>query len=134
MALSRRFYNIWYRMKSRCYDNRDISYKNYGGKGITVCKEWLSFKVFKKDMYPKYKENLMIDRIDNIKGYYKENCKWSTRKEQNNNKSNVKKITFKGKTQNLSEWAQYLNIKRSTIAQRYYVYKWNIEKCLGGVL
>lgn len=72
-----RLYDTWKHMIQRCTNNKDKTYKNYGARGITVCKEWLDIKNFIDDMYPTYQEGLSIDRIDNDKGYYKDNCRWA---------------------------------------------------------
>ena len=78
-------YRIWQGMKERCSYKKHISYKNYGGRGITVCDRWLeSFENFLNDMGER-PEGLSIDRIDNEKGYSKDNCRWATQKEQTNN-------------------------------------------------
>lgn len=87
---SRRFsehyqtYSSWQHMKDRCLNPKNKYYKNYGERGITVCDRWMTFENFLDDMGDRTKE-LSLDRIDNNKGYSKENCKWSTRKEQMNN-------------------------------------------------
>lgn len=78
-------YIIWVAMIQRCTNPDNISYKNYGGRGITVCEEWRnSFEAFFKDMGQK-PDGLSIDRIKNELGYFKENCRWATRTEQNRN-------------------------------------------------
>lgn len=92
-------YNSWHAMKQRCFDPNHEAHKRY--IGITICDRWLcedGFKNFLEDM-GKRPKNKSLDRIDNGKGYYKENCKWSTPKQQaNNTRSNVKrkKLTYKG--------------------------------------
>lgn len=113
-------------MRSRCdYSGRKNS-KYYFEKKITYCPEWKDFRNFLKDMGDTYKEGLSLDRIDNTKGYFKENCRWATVKEQARNKSNTR--LFKGKT--LSEWSEILGVKRGTLAVRYYDYHWSIDRVL----
>jgi len=73
-------------MKSRCYNPNVESYPYYGGKGITVCEEWQRFEAFRDwSMANGYDENRSIDRIDNSNGYFPQNCRWSTDKEQARN-------------------------------------------------
>ena len=123
------FYNSWASMRQRCLDKNGSDFKNYGGRGITFCDRWEKFDNFHKDMYRYYKKGLSLDRKDNDGNYNKENCRWVTSKIQNNNSRHNKPITFKGITKNLNQWAEYFKIKRSTLAQRYYVYKWDLNKC-----
>ena len=80
-----KIYNSWRAMKERCLNKNNLRYKDYGGRGITVCVEWLDFINFYKDMGDRPIDKT-IDRINNGLGYCKENCKWSTIKEQANNK------------------------------------------------
>ncbi len=78
-------YHSWYNMISRCKNPNYTNFKYWGGKGIDVCNEWLIFSNFLKDMgiRPKGKT---LDRADGNKGYYKNNCRWATRQEQNENR------------------------------------------------
>ena len=80
-----RLYHVWTNMMSRCYVATNKRYKNYGEKGITVCKEWHNIENFIEDMDDSYQLGLSIDRIDNNKGYSKDNCRWTTRKIQSRN-------------------------------------------------
>lgn len=82
-----RTYKSWEAMKIRCLNKSNKDYKYYGGRGITVCKEWLIFENFYKDMGDR-PQGKTLDRIKNDKGYFKSNCKWSTSKEQANNRRN----------------------------------------------
>ena len=74
-------YKIWEMMIQRCYNPNNTHYKDYGGRGIILCAEWLKFKGFFDDMGVR-PIGLSIDRIDNEKGYYKANCRWATQTEQ----------------------------------------------------
>ncbi len=83
-----RLRRIWQDMKARCYNPTSDSFKNYGGRGITVCKEWkddfTAFAVWA--MKHGYKQGVSIDRVDNDKGYKPSNCRWVTMKQQAANK------------------------------------------------
>lgn len=94
-------YRSWHGMKQRCLNKNNKRYSDYGGRGIDVCDDWLEFESFLKDMGVRPSENHSLDRIDNNKGYSKENCKWSNRYEQTanqrvskNNKLGVRGVCF----------------------------------------
>lgn len=126
-----KLYRIYYGMLARCYKPQDKYFKSYGGKGITVCKEWkenyINFKNWA--MANNYKEGLSIDRIDSNKNYEPLNCRWVTLKEQGRNKKNVKLILYKGKEYYISDLAEMFNINRSTLYNRLKT-GWDIEKAL----
>ena len=73
-------YAVWREMKSRCLNPNNYSYQSYGGRGISVCERWMEFIPFYEDMGDA-PEGMQIDRIDNDKGYSKENCRWATPKQ-----------------------------------------------------
>ncbi len=80
-------YNSWSSLLERCNNPRCSEYRNYGGRGITVCQRWLnSYSNFFEDMGPKPGPEYSIDRIDVNGNYEPSNCRWATTKEQNENK------------------------------------------------
>ena len=112
-----REYWTWTHMKYRCLCKNNPVYKYYGGRGITICPEWLIFENFYNDMGDKPK-NKSLDRIDNNKGYYKDNCKWSTPKEQQNNKRNNNPLIYDGRSQSMKKWAKELDVSYRTLRGR----------------
>lgn len=125
-------YLSWVSMLQRCNNPRDKRYKDYGGRGIKVCKKWQGkngFINFLKDMGERPKEKT-LDRIKNNKGYYKKNCKWSSRYEQSQNKRNVKLFTFNNKTQSLMSFSREFNVPYSTLRNRIFKLKMPIELAL----
>ena len=132
---TKRFYNIYSKMKSRCNNLNETCYKLYGGRGIKC--EWNSYEEFKKDMYESYCEHLKkygeknttLDRIDVDGNYCKENCRWATLEEQANNTRLTNKVIMKdGSIKSLKEISKIYNIKMSTLYQRYYKSKFKDSK------
>lgn len=116
-------------MIQRCTNPRNKSYADYGGRGITVCAEWMKFEGFIADMGDKPR-GMMIDRIDNSRGYFKGNCRWATRMVQNNNRRNSLKYTHDGHTRSLTEWAAVTGIDRETIWARLHNRGWSVQRAL----
>lgn len=123
-------YNIYYGIRRRCYNVKDIGYARYGAKGIFMSKDWQTFEGFWKDMKETYFDGAEIDRIDNTKGYSKENCRWATELEQSQNRRCIKKYSYEGKEMSLSEWGRHLNISFSMLKDRIYTSKWSFEKAI----
>lgn len=121
----------WHHMLERCNDPAHKQYPNYGLRGIKVCNRWHKFQSFVDDMGESYNFGMTIDRIDNDRGYHPANCKWSTRKEQANNRRSSRWIEINGSVKTLAQWIDESGLKPSTVKQRYYVYKWDISKSLG---
>ena len=127
-----KLYAIHQSMKARCYNPNNKQYKDYGDRGIKVCDEWLNnFEVFYKwAMANGYEEHLTVDRIDNNGNYCPENCRWTTMKQQSNNRRNNNYITYNGETHTLSEWARITKQDRGALNSRINKYHWSIEKAL----
>lgn len=126
-----RLFWIFHDMKQRCYNQNSKAYKDYGGRGIAICKEWLyNFENFYNwAMEHGYNDNLTIDRI-NVNGNYEpSNCRWVDRKTQQRNRRNCKYYNVKGKTHCLKEWCDILNLNYNTVQARLK-YGWTIEKAL----
>lgn len=133
-------------MKYRCYNPNYRGYKNYGGRGITVCEEWNNserinisyhnnptkgFIAFKEWAIKNgYTDNLTLDRIDNSKGYSPENCRWVSVKIQNNNRRNNILIAYKGETKTLHQWCDELHLSYQKIFQRLNRLHWSVERAL----
>ena len=111
-------YSSWTAMKDRCLNPKSKDYFCYGAKGIIVCKEWLIFENFYADMGDKPKD-YSIDRIDNTKGYSKDNCRWANRNTQQRNKSNSLWIEWKGQIKHIMEVAEELGISKGAAHLRY---------------
>ena len=106
-------------MRQRCNNYNCQTYKKYGAKGIKICPEWDCFEAFREWAYANgYREGLSLDRIDNTKGYYPENCRWVTWREQCNNRRSNISYEYNGKTQNLKQWCEELGLNYHLIYQR----------------
>ena len=115
-----RLYRVWSAMLRRCYNSSAQNYKYYGQRGITVCDEWkTNYESFYQwAITHGYNDNLFIDRIDNNGSYCPQNCKWSTRKEQSNNRRSNLHITAYGVTLLTSEWSQLIGVPLDLIGDR----------------
>lgn len=112
-----RIYTIWSGIKDRCLNPKNARFKDYGGRGITICDAWLAFEGFHADMGDG-PPGLQIDRIDNDGPYSPENCRWASPKEQSNNTRRNRVLTFRGETRTVSEWEQHLGLPRRMIFNR----------------
>ena len=123
---------VWRGVKQRCTNPKHIGYSNYGGRGITVCDEWLrDFKAFYDwAIASGYQEGLSIDRIDNAKGYSPDNCCWKTSKEQNRNKRSNNFLAINGETKTLIDWCAQCGLPYRTVCSRLR-YGWTPEEALG---
>ena len=125
-----RLYFIWKSMKQRCLNPHNKEYKNYGGRGISVCKEWNDYTVFKEwALSNGYNLKLSIDRIDNNGNYCPENCRWTTKAIQNSNKRSNIFLTYNGETYSPMELAKIKNIPIHRIYDRRHD-GWTDEKII----
>ena len=122
-------YSVWQSMIERCRYPSQVSYKRYGAMGIAVCDRWLDFTSFYSDMGERPSSDHQLDRIDNRKGYEPGNCRWVTRKENMNNKTNHRVIEWRGEALNLSQWAERTGLAREAIAGRLNA-GWEVERAL----
>ena len=118
-------------MMWRCYRKEHTSYKYYGGRGISICDEWQTFKPFYEwALSNGYQENLTLDRIDNNGNYEPSNCRWVTQKIQGNNRRNNHLISYNGETKTISEWADVLGITHQALEYRLMSPSWTIAEAL----
>jgi len=111
-------YIIWAAMKYRCHSKTSKDFRHYGGRGISVCDRWLnSFPNFLADMGER-PDGMTLDRKDNGKGYYPDNCRWATQTEQMNNTRCNKFITHNGLTFTESQWSKKLGGSRKLVSGR----------------
>lgn len=129
-GLSRsRPYRAWKHLKERCFRQGTENFKDYGGRGITVCERWLSFKNFLADMGHPPANKTSIDRIDNNGNYEPGNCRWATALEQGTNKRNNIILTLHGESLVLSQWARRTGFRYGTILRRLSL-GWSMEAAL----
>lgn len=122
----------WSSIKTRCYNKNTPCYKNYGGRGIKMCDEWLDFWNFREWAYKNgYSEGLTLERIDVNGNYEPSNCKWIPMEEQAINKRNNSFIEYGGKKQTISQWSKELGVGKEVLSYRYRA-GWTPEECLLG--
>lgn len=120
-----RIYGIYRGMITRCENPNSKNYHRYGGRGIYICNEWRNedgggfMEFYNWSMSHGYSDELTIDRINNDGIYSPENCRWATRKEQANNRSNNVFITYNGVTKTATGWAEYLGVESATLLSRH---------------
>ncbi len=124
-----RTYKSWQEMRARCTNPNHVSYPNYGARGIDVSPEWGSFEIFLRDMGER-PSGASLDRRDGSLGYSKDNCIWSTRAVQNNNRRNVKLIGHLGRKQSLAQWCRELDLPYPRIYNRLRVQNLTFEEAI----
>lgn len=112
-------YWAWASMIQRCINPNNDAYRDYGGRGISVCSRWKdSFSAFLSDMGRRPSRLHSIDRIDNNKGYSPDNCRWATLREQSRNRRNTHWIEIDGERRVVSDWAAQKGLHYTTILHR----------------
>lgn len=130
-----KLYNVYNNMIARCYNEKFKYYYRYGGRGISICKEWLyEFICFYNwAISSGWEDGLEIERVNNDGNYEPSNCKWVTRKQNVRNRNNTSMIEISGNKVPLAEVAEKLGLKYSTLWQRIYKLKWPIERAINTV-
>ena len=111
-------YYVWREMRSRCENENNPAYMNYGGRRITVCERWKSFENFLSDMGQRPSSGHSLERMNNSGNYDPENCCWETLSHQSNNRRNNRLFTFYGKTMTLSQWSRVSQVSANSIDVR----------------
>ena len=115
-----RLYRIWKDMKTRCLNPNHDGYERYGGRGITICAEWLSFeKFYEWAIENGYNDNLTIDRINNELGYEPTNCRWETMETQANNRRSNINIEIGGILHTVAEWSKKTGMRYDDIYRQF---------------
>ena len=133
-AKGKRLYHIWENMKQRCTNPSNSNYSRYGGRGISICKEWLnSYVAFKEwALQNGYSDTLTLDRINNNGNYCPENCRWATKAMQDQNKRQSVMIDVGGVKKCATEWAREFGIRPGTVLSRIH-YGWSTDKLFSPV-
>lgn len=128
----KRLHEIYANMKTRCHNPNYELWSRYGGRGIKVCEEWEnSYKSFRDWAFSSgYSDNLTLDRIDNDGDYCPDNCKWSDRVEQANNRHTNRILTLNGEKDTMANWARKTGLPYWLIQRRLDEFKWSEEKTL----
>ena len=115
-----RLYTVWRTIKRRCYDPSYKDYPHYGGRHITMCKEWRdNFESFYQwALKTGYRPGLTVDRVCNTRGYNPGNCRWASRKQQANNRTTNTHLKMDGKSMTISQWAELTGIPDYAIIRR----------------
>ena len=137
-SLENKFVSVWDDMKARCNKKSGQYYKDYGSRGIKVSERWMTFAYFFIDMWGSYlihiekygAKNTSLDRINNNNEYSKLNCRWATKKEQQDNRRNT--IIVKGKS--LVQWSKELGVDRRTLYARLFTYNYPVDTALSSKL
>jgi hypothetical protein len=121
-------YVSWRGFRNRCRLKNVWNYASYGGAGVMYDPSWDSFDKFLLDMGER-PDGMTLDRIDGSKGYFKENCRWATVKEQQSNRKNCMHLTYNGVTQTAADWSRQLGLAKGAVWNRIKL-GWSVEKAV----
>lgn len=114
-------YEAWHSIKERCFNKNSESWKHYGGRGITMCDEWINDPVsFLEHVGVRPSNKHSIDRIDNNRGYEPGNVRWATRSEQARNMSTTIVYEYRGEVKSLCDWADIFGLGLNQVRTRWY--------------
>lgn len=126
-----RLYKIWIGMRKRCLNPKSYNYSNYGGRGIAVCDDWMSYENFRDWAVSNgYSDSLSLDRKNFDGDYSPDNCRWITTKEQNNNRRSNKYIEIDGVTHTISEWCEMYNLDKKRIYKALHSERTSLEEII----
>lgn len=132
---SHELYMTWYGMIERCRNSNHVGFLRYGGSGIDVCERWAeSINNFIDDMGERPSKLHTLDRIDNTKGYSKENCRWATKKEQSRNRKDNVYVVYNGINILLKDLSELKNINYQVLHRRLFISGWDIEKSINEIV
>lgn len=120
---------LWFNIRERCLNPKNVGYARYGGRGIKVCERWLNLSNFISDLHETY-TGLTLDRINNNGDYEPANCRWATVEQQAQNRRTNVYIEYKGIRDVVPNWAKFFGIKKATLYQRIKGMGWDIERAL----
>ena len=126
-------YAAWQHAKKRCFNPKDKFFHRYGGRGIIMCEKWRNdFLAFFEHVGVAPSKDHCLDRIDNDGNYEPGNVRWSSQKEQANNRSGIrlKKLTLNGITMNQSDWNKKLGFSHGVVNRRIRILGWSVEDAL----
>lgn len=130
---SHRLYTTWSNMIKRCNNPKNKFYSYYGGRGITICDEWLNVTNFINDMFPSYVEGLSLDRIDSDGNYELNNCRWTTKAIQSQNTRRLSTSNTSGYRgvyfdKKINKWVSNITVNKKRIIIGNFIYKINAAK------
>lgn len=125
----KKLYSIWVGMMRRCYNEKHVSFRHYGGRGIGVCSAWHDYRKFADDVGAIPFDGAELDRVDNDGDYQPSNWRWASRSQQLNNTRVNRNLTFGGRTQSATEWCRELGLNRNSLQGRLRL-GWSDEAAL----